>query len=135
MPFLRMSGQPVADDVVAHVEHAINVCGEDHVAIGTDGTISAIELTPAFVASHHRFVEERRKQGIAAPGESADVYNLCPDLNTPRRFQTLGEKLLARRHPEARVQKVLGGNFARDSAHRPAKRFDRAPSIRFWPSG
>jgi membrane dipeptidase len=102
-----------ADDVIAHLEHAISVCGEDHVSVGTDGTISAIELTPAFIASHHKFVAERQKQGIAAPGESADVYNFCPDLNTPRRFKTLGEKLLSRGHSEARVKKILGGNFAR----------------------
>jgi membrane dipeptidase len=113
MPFLRSSGQQMADDVIAHVEHAINVCGEDHVGIGTDGTISTIELTPAYVADFHKFVEERQKEGIAAPGESVDIFNLCPDLNTPRRFQTLGEKLLARHHSEARVQKILGGNFAR----------------------
>ncbi len=113
MPFLRASGQPTSEDVIAHVEHALTVCGEDHVGIGTDGTISPIELTPAFVASHHKFVEERKSQGIAAPGESADVYNFCPDLNTTRRFETLGDKLLARGHSEAQVKKILGGNFAR----------------------
>jgi membrane dipeptidase len=113
MPFLRMSGQQTADDVVAHVEHALQICGEDHVSIGTDGTISAIELTPAFIAAHHRFVEERIKAGVSAPGESPDVYNFCPDLNTTRRFKTLGEKLIARGHTIPRVQKILGGNFAR----------------------
>ncbi len=113
MPFLRMQGQPTSDDVVAHVEHALQVCGEDHVSIGTDGTISPIELTPEFIAMHHKFVSDRVKQGIAAPGESADVYNFCPDLNTPRRFETLGQKLLAKGHTEARVKKILGGNFAR----------------------
>jgi membrane dipeptidase len=41
------------------------------------------------------------------------VYTFCPDLNTPRRFQTLGEKLLSRGHKPERVKKVLGGNFAR----------------------
>jgi membrane dipeptidase len=113
MPFLRMQGQPVADDVVAHVEHALRVCGEDHVSIGTDGTISPIELTPEYVEAHRRFVDARAKKGIAAPGESRDVFNFCPDLNTTRRFETLGRKLLARGHSEARVKKILGGNFAR----------------------
>ncbi|HEY2517387.1 MAG TPA: membrane dipeptidase [Polyangiaceae bacterium] len=113
MPFLRMQGQPTSEDVVAHIEHALQVCGEDHVSIGTDGTISPIELTPEFVAMHHKFVADRVKGGIAAPGESPDVYNFCLDLNTPRRFQTLGEKLLARGHKEERIKKILGGNFAR----------------------
>src|SRR5262249_20845905 len=36
MPFLRTTGQqPHAADVVAHIEHAIDVCGEDHVSLGT----------------------------------------------------------------------------------------------------
>jgi membrane dipeptidase len=113
MPFLRTSGQPTSDDVILHLEHAIGVCGEDHVGIGTDGSVSAMEITPAFIAAHRKDAEERRKRGIAAPGESNDVYNLCPDLNTPRRLESLGEKLLLRGHSEARVKKILGGNFAR----------------------
>jgi membrane dipeptidase len=113
MPFLRLSGQPTSDDVVQHIEHALDICGEDHVSVGTDGTISPIAITPAFIAEHRKFVEERRKQGISAPGESVDVYNFCADLNTPRRFETLGDKLLARKHSETRVKKILGGNFAR----------------------
>jgi len=35
MPFLNPSGHATADDVVAHIDHAVNVCGEDHVGIGT----------------------------------------------------------------------------------------------------
>lgn len=31
MPFLRASGQPHAEDLIRHLEHAVNVCGEDHV--------------------------------------------------------------------------------------------------------
>jgi len=49
MPFLRTSGQPHAEDVALHLEHAVNVCGEDHVGLGTDGTISKsqqIRYTP-----------------------------------------------------------------------------------------
>jgi microsomal dipeptidase-like Zn-dependent dipeptidase len=50
---------------------------------------------------------------VAAPGEDENVFNFLPDLNTPRRFETLADMLLARRHSEARVEKILGGNFAR----------------------
>ena len=38
MPYLRSSGQVMAEDVVKHIEYAVKVCGEDHVGIGTDGT-------------------------------------------------------------------------------------------------
>ena len=100
--------------MIAHVEHALQVGGEDHVSIGTDGTISAIELTADFIESHHQFVEAAAEaRGSARRARDANVYNFCPDLNTPRRFQTVGDKLLARGHSEARVKKILGGNFAR----------------------
>ena len=36
MPFLTPGRVPTTDDVVAHIEHALNVCGEDHVGIGSD---------------------------------------------------------------------------------------------------
>src|SRR6201992_4121017 len=42
MPFLNLSGHATAADVVAHIEHALNVCGEDHVGIGTDGGTTQI---------------------------------------------------------------------------------------------
>ncbi|MDB6148063.1 MAG: peptidase, partial [Spartobacteria bacterium] len=54
MPFLRTAGQPMAEDVIQHIEHAINICGEDHVGVGTDGVISAIkkEDVPAQMRPH-----------------------------------------------------------------------------------
>ena len=39
----------MAEDVIKHIEHALKVCGEDHVGIGTDGVISAVNVTPEFV--------------------------------------------------------------------------------------
>jgi membrane dipeptidase len=113
MPFLRTQGQPMAEDVVRHIEHAVRVCGEDHVGIGTDGGISAVQLTPEYIERFRRNVQDRRRLGISAPGESEDVYTFVPDLNTPRRFELIARHLLDRGHSEARVAKILGGNFAR----------------------
>ena len=113
MPFLRTKGQPMAEDLIRHVEHAVDVAGEDHVGLGTDGGISAIELTPEFIKRHRENVLDRRRQGISAPGEEEDVYTFLPDLNTPRRFETLAAMLRERGHSEARIEKILGGNFAR----------------------
>jgi membrane dipeptidase len=113
MPFLRTQGQPLAEDVVRHIEHAVNVCGEDHVGIGTDGTLSAVHLTPEYIKAFHDNVEERRRLGISAPGESPDVYTFVPDLNSPRRFEILAHHLQKRGHADARIAKILGGNFAR----------------------
>ena len=113
MPFLRASGQPHAEDLIKHLEHAVNVCGEDHVGLGTDGGISGIKLDEKYAAFQKKFFEDRAKAGIAAPGEAADVFNLVPEYNDPRRFLTLANDLTDRGWPAKRVEKILGANFVR----------------------
>jgi membrane dipeptidase len=113
MPFLRSSGQPRAEDLIRHLEHAVNVCGEDHVGLGTDGGISGIKLDERYAKSQREFFESRQKAGIAAPGEAADVFNLIPDYNDARRFFTLANDLSDRGWPAKRIEKILGANFAR----------------------
>jgi len=113
MPYLRTAGQPMAEDVIKHIEHALQVCGEDHVGIGTDGMISTINVTPEFRKKFNEEIEDRRKRGISAPGESPDVFTFVPDLNTPQRFEKLATLLSKRGHSDTQIQKILGGNFAR----------------------
>jgi membrane dipeptidase len=113
MPFLRASGQPRAEDLIRHLEHAVNVCGEDHVGLGTDGGISGIALDAQYTAFQRKFFEDRAKVGIAAPGEAADVFNLVPEYNDARRFFALANDLSDRGWPAKRIEKILGTNFAR----------------------
>ena len=113
MPFLRTKGQPMAEDVVQHIDHAVNLCGEDHVGIGSDGSINPVALTPEYIAQFKEEIAQRRKLGISAPGESEDVYTFVPDLNSVRRLDTLAALLIARGYSAERVAKILGGNFAR----------------------
>lgn len=113
MPFLRESGQPMAADLIRHIEHALKVCGEDHVGIGTDNSLSPVTLDEQYKQRHRNDIRERRRLGISAPGESETAYLYLPDLNTPRRFETLAGLLAARGHADAVIGKVLGGNFAR----------------------
>jgi membrane dipeptidase len=113
MPFLRAQGQQIADDVIRHLEHAIDVAGEDHVGVGTDGNISPTILTPEVRRAHREDVERRKKAGIAAPNEDPEVFLFAPDLNTPRRFETLALLLSRRGHKDGRIAKLLGENFAR----------------------
>ncbi len=113
MPYLRAAGQPHAEDVVRHLEHAVQVCGEDHVGIGSDGSLSPVVLDDKYRELFAASIERRKKAGISAPGEEPDAFLFAPELNTPRRLETLGGLLLARGHSEARVAKILGGNFAR----------------------
>jgi membrane dipeptidase len=113
MPFLRESGQPHAEDLIRHIEHAVNVCGEDHVGLGTDGSISGLPLTDAFRAEHKKNVEARQKAGVSAPGESADVLTIVLEYNDPLRFLHLANDLQHRGWSDARIEKLLGANFAR----------------------
>ena len=113
MPYLRSNGQVMAADVIRHVEYAVNLCGEDHVGIGTDGTISAVDITPEFKQKFADEVTERRKRGIAALGENAQSYTFAPDLKSPRRMEKIAALLAQRGYGEARIEKILGGNFAR----------------------
>jgi membrane dipeptidase len=113
MPFLNVDGHPHAEDVVAHVEHAVKVCGEDHVGIGTDGDVTAIDDLAAYRAHLAREVANRRQAGLGAAGETAETYPFIVDLRGPGQFDRLAELLRRRGHSEARVEKILGGNFLR----------------------
>jgi membrane dipeptidase len=113
MPFLTMQGQPNAEDVIRHIEHAVKVCGEDHVGIGSDLSITPHVVDERYLEIHRTFVEGRLRDGIAAPGEDPAVPMFVSDLNTPRRLERIAEKLAARGHPAARIEKIIGGNFVR----------------------
>ena len=105
--------QPTAADVIAHLEHAINVAGEDHVSIGTDNSLSPVELTDEYRERFREGVRRRAELGIAAAYETEEGYLFASDLNTPRRFETLAEMLLERGHSEERIEKILGANLLR----------------------
>ena len=113
MPYLSRGNQPTAADVIAHLEHAIDVAGEDHVALGTDGAISPQEITEEFKDAFRKNTRQRKELGIAAPFETEEGYLFASDLNTPRRFETLTTMLLERGHSETRIEKILGGNLLR----------------------
>ena len=89
------------------------MAGEDHVSIGTDGTVSPTELTAEYIEKFRKTTTERKKLGIAAPFETETGYLFANDLNTPGRFATLSQLLLDRGHSEARVRKIMGTNLLR----------------------
>lgn len=113
MPFLKIGVQPTAEDVVRHIEHAVNVCGEDHVGIGTDGTVTQIDDMDSYRDALREEVEARRKAGIGATGERIDSYPFILDLRGPNQFERLADLLAARGFKQARIEKILGQNFLR----------------------
>ena len=113
MPFLKEDSFPDAMDVVRHIEHAVQVCGEDQVGIGTDGTATAVDDVEAYRAVINKEVEERRAAGISAPGEKPGVVPFLPDLQGPTQFQKLADLLHQNGHSSSRIEKILGQNFLR----------------------
>lgn len=113
MPFLRLSGQPQKEDLIRHIEHAAKVCGEDHIGLGTDGPLFGYEINEETKKRHREFFEDRKKKGISAPGEAADVLNMVEGYNDVARYERLAADLKARGWTQGRIDKLLGGNFVR----------------------
>jgi membrane dipeptidase len=113
MPYLSEGRQPTAADIVRHLEHMVQVAGEDHVSIGTDGNISPTVVDDKFKEAFATDTRERREAGIAAPWETEEGYLFATELNTPRRLATLAMMLADRRHNATRIEKILGGNLLR----------------------
>lgn len=113
MPYLRTTGQPHGEDFLRHLEHAINVCGEEHVGIGSDLSITPIDLTPEFRQAHTESIRTRRQLGISAPGESEDVFTYVPEFNSPRRLDLIADAMAKAGHSASRIEKVIGGNWMR----------------------
>ncbi|HEY7639830.1 MAG TPA: membrane dipeptidase [Steroidobacteraceae bacterium] len=113
MPYLSEGRQPTSADIVRHLEHMVQVAGEDHVSIGTDGVISPTTVDQKYKDAFAKNTRERREAGIAAPWETEEGYLFAPDLNTPRRLATLAMILADRRHSAVRIEKILGGNLLR----------------------
>jgi membrane dipeptidase len=113
MPYLSEGRQPTAADIVRHIEHMVQVAGEDHVSIGTDGNLSPTVVDDKYKEGFAKNTRERREAGIAAPWETETGYLFAADLNTSRRFATLAKMLADRRHSAARIEKILGGNLLR----------------------
>jgi membrane dipeptidase len=113
MPFLRLDGHPHVEDVVAHIDHAVNVCGEDCVGIGTDGDVTAIDDLGVYAAFLAKQVADRAKSGLGATGERADTYPFVVDLRGVDQFRKLAGLLRARGYNATRIEKIMGKNFLR----------------------
>ena len=96
---------------MAHMTHALKVCGEDHVGIGSDALLTPFDTGPESMAEWDRQTEARRKAGVAAPGEGRPPF--VEGLNRPDRAAVIADALLKRGYKARAVEKVLGLNFRR----------------------
>jgi membrane dipeptidase len=110
LPYIAASPkQPMLDDYLQHLEHALKVCGEDHVGVGSD--VPFFTVDDSDLAEMKKAAEKRKADGIAAPGEDRPTY--IPDLNTPRKMELIADALLKPGHKSGVVEKILGNNFKR----------------------
>ncbi len=111
MPFVNATGHARAEDVVDHILHAVNVCGEDAVGIGTDGTDTSIDDLDAYRAQLASHVAHRQAAGVGAAGERADTFPFVEDLRGVDQFHQLIRLLEQRGFSSARIEKIMGRNF------------------------
>ncbi|HUH31029.1 MAG TPA: membrane dipeptidase [Rhodanobacter sp.] len=110
LPFLTPeTRQPMLADYIQHLTHALDVCGEDHVGIGTDSVF--FTATAADLEETRREVAARRQAGVNAPGENRLPY--IPDIDTPRKLELVADALLQHGYSARVTEKVLGLNFSR----------------------
>ncbi len=112
MPFIGPGpGAPTIEMLMRQIDHAIKVCGADHVGIGSDLSTTPIDETPEYLREHKTFVEGRAKRGISAPDEERPLF--IAELNHPRRIEGVVRAMTQRKYSSDVIEKVIGGNFHR----------------------
>jgi membrane dipeptidase len=100
------------EDVIDHVDHAVNIMGIDHVGIATDMSshlARTLELTPDSVLRETRL----RHPEVFGVGPT-DRYDPYPEgLDSHAKMRNLSRGLLKRGYAEADIVKILGGNWMR----------------------
>jgi len=113
MPYMTPGRQSFLEDFLRHIDHAVNVCGEDHVGIGTDTSLSTVDDMPAYKERIREEVERRARLGVGAPGELSGIMPMLPDHRGPQQFWKLADHLEQRGYSVGRIEKILGKNFLR----------------------
>ena len=113
MPFLVANSRPSSADLIRHMDHVKSLCGEDHVSIGTDGILSKTVINEKSRAAQKKFYDGRAAQGIAAPGEGADIFNIVADWDDIMRYRHLADGLSKAGWTTGQVEKALGANLMR----------------------
>lgn len=103
--------QPTLRDYLQHLTHALKICGEDHVGIGTDGFLTPFDTSPESLKIWRAEIKRRKVTGVAAPGEGPPPFVI--GLNRPDRAEVIADALLRHGYGARVAEKVLGANFQR----------------------
>jgi membrane dipeptidase len=105
-PFLTTArGAEALPAYWAHLRHAIDVCGVEHVAIGSDRDHRVITLSPEYLA------ELKREEGAQVVENELPYF--IDALNGPGRMDVVRRGLEGVGLRAAEVERVLGGNLRR----------------------
>jgi len=108
--FCRKKGKtsrPTVNDFIDHVEHIMNLVGEDHVGIGVDRWRRIPTQTDLML----RVEYDRTLPGFFA-SYPVDQYNV-EGFGYYDEWENLVDRLIKRGFSSAQIQKILGGNFCR----------------------
>ena len=100
------------DHFIAHLEHVLNLGGEDHVGVGTDqDAVDMTAMRPDEVARHQVAFDRRRAN---FPQLTWSVRHMrVPELSHPRRLLHLAQALDQRGYRTGTIEKIIGGNYRR----------------------
>ncbi len=110
-PYLGPRERNTLDDYLAHIRHAVNVCGIDPVGIGSDREHRPI---PDTAEERQKLVDELARL-YPDPADAPPVRwpFFLTELNHPRRMETIREGLRAAGFSAGDAEKILWGNWYR----------------------
>ena len=95
------------EDYLNHIDHAVTVCGIEHVGLSTDFNIRGIEWS----ATKENWLAPRLRE--FKPSYNVRWPPWIPELDKPERFRTVARGLDRRGYKVADIEKILGGNWLR----------------------
>jgi membrane dipeptidase len=104
-PFLTSKKSDNLHTYFDHLDHAVDVCGLEGVAIGSDRDHRVVEMTPEYEA------ELRAEEGSQVT--SSELPYFIDELNGPRRMEVVWDGLVDRGYSEDGVERIMGRNLLR----------------------
>jgi membrane dipeptidase len=110
--FVSKKPRSTAEDFFAHIDHAVDLVGVDHVGIGSDSLISgwrfALPTEDDFWAAHADFLDVDFQ-----PEVDVRWPPFIEELDVPERMWLIAEGLDKRGYSQSDIAKIMGQNFMR----------------------
>lgn len=108
LTFSLHSSDNTSGPMLQHIRHALSVCGDDYVAVGSDGIYRGLVID-----EWRQHIDWMRKT-FDADGSLGSRWPDTPlELNGPDRMERIERSMKNERFGEDQIRKVLGGNLIR----------------------